>query len=203
MAGVIFASTDRWWLLLLAGTVGVVSPSGHEVGPFLAIEQAALAQLVADRARTDVFAWYALTGSLATALGSLAGGLWPRRCGPAGAGRAYRSVVVLYAAVGGVLALAVLPAVPGLEPAPAARRQLASAAMDVGLHARARRYGGCPRSSAWIRSAAASSCRDSSPTGSTCGSASTRRRWAHVLRRQPAGRLLGTVRRPARGANSA
>jgi len=75
MAGVVFASTHRWWLLLLAGIVGIVSPSGHEVGPFLAIEQAALAQLVAADRRTAVFAWYALTGSLATALGSLAGGL--------------------------------------------------------------------------------------------------------------------------------
>src|SRR3954449_4442437 len=33
-AGVVFASTRNFWLLVLAGTVGVISPSGNEVGPF-------------------------------------------------------------------------------------------------------------------------------------------------------------------------
>src|SRR5216683_1994157 len=37
-AGLVFASTRSLWLLLLAGTIGVVSPSGNEVGPFLSIE---------------------------------------------------------------------------------------------------------------------------------------------------------------------
>src|SRR6266487_3985695 len=73
-AGLVFASTRNWWLLILAGTIGVISPSGNEVGPFLSIEQAALSHVVTDRARTDVFAWYTLTGSLATAIGSLCGG---------------------------------------------------------------------------------------------------------------------------------
>ncbi len=58
----------------LAGTIGVISPSGNEVGPFLSIEQAALSHVVTDRTRTEVFAWYTLAGSLATALGALAGG---------------------------------------------------------------------------------------------------------------------------------
>ena len=59
----------------MAATIGVISPSGNEVGPFLSVEQAALSQVVADRSRTAVFAWYTLAGSLATAVGSLAGGL--------------------------------------------------------------------------------------------------------------------------------
>jgi len=71
-AGLAFAFTRALWLLVLAGTIGVISPSGNEVGPFLSIEQAALSHLVADRARTGVFAWYTLAGSLATALGALA-----------------------------------------------------------------------------------------------------------------------------------
>src|SRR6185503_1215984 len=73
-AGLVFASTSRFWLLVVAGTVGVISPSGGEVGPFLSIEQAALTHVVTDRTRTDVFAWYTLTGSVATALGALAAG---------------------------------------------------------------------------------------------------------------------------------
>ena len=74
-AGVVFALTDNFLLLLLAATIGVISPSGNEVGPFLSVEQAALSHVVSDRNRTRVFAWYTLAASLATAAGSLAGGL--------------------------------------------------------------------------------------------------------------------------------
>ena len=73
-AGIAFAFTRRMSLLVVAGTIGVVSPSGQEVGPFLSIEQAALTQVVPGRARTEVFAWYTLTGAVATALGALAAG---------------------------------------------------------------------------------------------------------------------------------
>src|SRR5438132_7075043 len=38
-AGLVFASTRSLWLLVLAGTVGVISPSGQEVGPFLRSEE--------------------------------------------------------------------------------------------------------------------------------------------------------------------
>jgi len=74
VAGLLFASTRSFWLLLLAATFGVISPSGNEVGPFLAVEQAALAQAIPAERRTSVFAWYNLAGSLATAFGSLCGG---------------------------------------------------------------------------------------------------------------------------------
>ena len=75
LGGAVFAATQSFVLLLLAATVGVISPSGNEVGPFLAIEQAALAQTVAAGQRTRVFAWYQLAGSFATAAGSLACGV--------------------------------------------------------------------------------------------------------------------------------
>ena len=106
-AGFVFASTRHLWLLVVAGTVGVISPSGHEVGPFLSIEQAALSHVVTDRTRTEVFAWYTLTGSLATALGALAGGTATRllqqtMMPPASS---YRVIVILYAALGFVLAI--------------------------------------------------------------------------------------------------
>jgi hypothetical protein len=38
-------------MLIVAGTIGVISPSGHEVGPFLSIEQAALSHVVPARSR--------------------------------------------------------------------------------------------------------------------------------------------------------
>jgi MFS family permease len=105
-AGLVFAVTGNWWLLLVAGTLGVISPSGHEVGPFLSIEQAALSHLVTDRARTGVFAWYALTGSVATALGALAGGTITRVLQQSALPpvTSYRAVVILYATLGVVLA---------------------------------------------------------------------------------------------------
>ncbi len=74
LATVLFAATRNFYLLLLAAMIGVISPSGNEVGPFLPIEQASLSQMVPDRMRTKVFAWYNLVGSFATALGALAGG---------------------------------------------------------------------------------------------------------------------------------
>ena len=74
-AGIAFAFTRQMWLLVVAGTIGVISPSGHEVGPFLPIEQAALSQIIPPQARTDVFASYTFAGSIATALGALAADL--------------------------------------------------------------------------------------------------------------------------------
>src|SRR5437870_7500785 len=105
-AGLAFASTRNFLFLIIAGTIGVISPSGHEVGPFLSIEQAALSHVVPARSRTEVFAWYTLAGSFATALGAF--------CGGAAAGvvqkaslstsDSYRVVVLLYAALGVALA---------------------------------------------------------------------------------------------------
>jgi len=104
-AGLIFGFATRFWLLLIAGIVGVISPSGQEVGPFLSIEQAALSQVVAARARTEIFAWYTLAGSLATAFGALAAGTLVHAMHTASApDGSYRAVVVAYACAGVVLA---------------------------------------------------------------------------------------------------
>jgi predicted MFS family arabinose efflux permease len=105
-AGLVFGFTTRFWLLVLAGTIGVISPSGQEVGPFLPIEQAALSQVVPDRDRTDIFAWYTLAGSLATALGALAAGIATHALQAAWSPvDSYRAIVVAYAAIGVGLAL--------------------------------------------------------------------------------------------------
>jgi MFS family permease len=106
VAGVVFALTDWLPLLILAGVVGVISPTGNEVGPFLAVEQASLTQVVPDRRRTATFAWYNLAGYVATATGALAAGLLGQALISAGWRDvdAYRAVVVGYAAVGLVMA---------------------------------------------------------------------------------------------------
>jgi MFS family permease len=74
LSGLVFAFTRSYFLLVVTAVIGVISPSGNEIGPFLSIEQAALSQLIADKRRTQVFAWYNLVGSFATALGALASG---------------------------------------------------------------------------------------------------------------------------------
>ncbi len=129
-AGIPFALSGNFMVLLVAATLGVISPSGNEVGPFLAIEQAALSQILPDRRRVPVFAWYNLTGSFATAVGALAGG-WTAQGLQAG-GMApvasYRVLVFGYAAFGLALA-ALFSRVSGAIEAPAG-----APAGRLGLH---------------------------------------------------------------------
>ena len=117
LAGLAFLLTQQPVLLILAAIIGVISPSGNEIGPFLSIEQAALAQLLPNQQRTRVFAWYNLAGSFATALGALNGG-WLAHALQAGgmpALDAYRAVLVGYALSGGLLALLFISLSPGVE----------------------------------------------------------------------------------------
>jgi MFS family permease len=73
-AGIIFILTDNIIVLMIAAIIGVISPSGNEIGPFLSVEQAGLTELVSNQTRTKNFAWYNLAGSFSTATGALSGG---------------------------------------------------------------------------------------------------------------------------------
>jgi MFS family permease len=105
-AGVLFAITRNFLFLLIAATIGVISPSGYEVGPFLSIEQAALSQIVSGERRTQTFAYYNLVGSFATALGALAGGSLVQALQDSGVSPlgSYRMIVIGYAVIGLLLA---------------------------------------------------------------------------------------------------
>ena len=105
-AGLVFAVTSWVPLLILAATIGVISPTGNEVGPFLAVEQAALSQATPDARRTPTFAWYNLAGYVATAVGALAAGFLTQALLAVGlvAVDAYRAIVVGYAVVGLLMA---------------------------------------------------------------------------------------------------
>jgi MFS family permease len=127
-AGVVFALTNNITLLVITAIIGTISPSGNEVGPFLAIEQAALPQTTTDKQRTQVFAWYSLLGSVATGLGSLLGGVVAQVFQNAGRSplESYRAVIIGYALLGGVLALLFTRLSPAIEitqagPAPTLR----------------------------------------------------------------------------------
>jgi len=106
-AGVVFIFTRNIFFLLAAAIIGVISPSGNEIGPFLSVEQAALAHLLPNEKRTQAFAWYNLVGSFATAFGALSGGWLAQmlRFRGVSALDAYRAVLVGYALGGFVLGI--------------------------------------------------------------------------------------------------
>jgi MFS family permease len=104
-AGLVFIFTRNPVALAVAAIIGVISPSGNEIGPFLSVEQAALSHLLPDEKRTQTFAWYALAGSLATATGALSGGWLAQGLQHIGysAVNSYRIVLAGYAAGGLIL----------------------------------------------------------------------------------------------------
>jgi MFS family permease len=132
LAGIVFLLTRNPLLLTVAAIVGVISPSGNEIGPFLSIEQAALSQLVADKKRTRVFAWYNLAGSFATATGALAGGWLAQVLQDNGWTKlaAFQFLLAGYALAGVALALGFLTLSATVEvvPAPITQNRL------LGLH---------------------------------------------------------------------
>ena len=108
-AGIVFTDNASFLVLLVAATLGVLSPSGSEVGPFLPVEQASLTEVVPAARRTNVYAWYNLTGSVATASGALVAGITVGvlRAAAWSDIDAYRAVLAGYV----VLALALIPIV--------------------------------------------------------------------------------------------
>ncbi|CCG21129.1 predicted membrane transporter [Candida orthopsilosis Co 90-125] len=72
--GVVFATIDNYYLLLVTAVVGILTPSGGEVGPFRTIEQSSIASLCNQTERSDVYAWYTFLGSFCAAFGSFVAG---------------------------------------------------------------------------------------------------------------------------------
>jgi MFS family permease len=130
-AGLAFATTSNLIFLVIAGTIGVISPSGNEVGPFLSVEQAPLSHIVPAAARSEVFAWYTLAGSLATALGALCGGGLVQALEHTAIThvQSYRAVVFLYAALGAALAFLFLRLSTSVEVSPASNSPAPSSSL--------------------------------------------------------------------------
>ncbi len=151
LAGLVFALSRAVLVLTVAGIIGTISPSGLEVGSAGALEQAALPQTVPSRQRTGVFAWYTLVGALATAVGSLCGGLLVSILQQRGVAplASYQAVIIGYALLGAVLALLFSRLSPTVE-APALQHGGPHA-----LHGTARRWFGLHRSRAVVLKLAA------------------------------------------------
>lgn len=71
----IFAFQTNFYVLLVTGILGVISPAGNEIGPFMAIELSSLSQVIESDKRTMLMAWYNLFGSFSSAAGALSCGL--------------------------------------------------------------------------------------------------------------------------------
>ncbi|KAK1625486.1 major facilitator superfamily domain-containing protein [Colletotrichum phormii] len=103
VSGVVFATCSGFRVLLAASVVGVISPSGAEIGPFRAVEESIVAHLTTAEDRSDVYAWYSLMGAAGTAFGAMTSG-WTAHYLTATAGweleAAYRVVFYGYAALG-------------------------------------------------------------------------------------------------------
>ena len=140
LAGVFFAFTRNFILLLTTATIGVISPSGYEVGPFLSIEQASLSQIIPNERRTQIFAWYNLVGSFATALGSLIGGALVQALQNSGVTPlgSYRTIVIGYAAMGLMIGLLFTQLSSAVEVSPAVN--------DPGFPSKAKSHYGLHRS---------------------------------------------------------
>jgi len=133
-AGVVFILTKNPMLLMVAAIIGVISPSGNEIGPFLSVEQAALTQLIPDRRRTQTFAWYNLSGSFATATGALTGGWLSQFLHSSGVSalNSYRAVLMGYA-LGGTVLVALFLCISAAIEIPASAQQI-DARRTLGLH---------------------------------------------------------------------
>ncbi|HET9851147.1 MAG TPA: MFS transporter [Candidatus Limnocylindrales bacterium] len=131
-AGIVFTDNTSFVVLLVVATIGVLSPSGNEVGPFLPIEQAALTEVTPAGRRTATYAWYNLVGSVATATGALVAGFVAGALQAAGwpAIDAYRAILVGYA----VAALALVPIVARVSSAIEVPPVDTSIARRLGLH---------------------------------------------------------------------
>jgi MFS family permease len=123
LTGLAFAAFEDFWPLLLVAFVGTLNPSSGDVSVFLPLEQAQLARLVSDRARTSLFARYSFIGSIMAAVGALGAALPEAAAELTGAELkpALQAAFLVYAALGG-LALLLYRSLPRDAPAAAPGR---------------------------------------------------------------------------------
>ncbi|KAK4505402.1 hypothetical protein PRZ48_003365 [Zasmidium cellare] len=106
LSGIVFSLVSNYWILLLAAVIGVISPSGNEIGPFRAVEESTLAHLTEAKTRSDIFALYVVAGTLGASGGTLVAGWVTQAVQGAGWSElaSFRLVFWLYAIIGFVKA---------------------------------------------------------------------------------------------------
>ncbi|BGP17673.1 hypothetical protein JCM10213_003577 [Rhodosporidiobolus nylandii] len=95
-SGFVFYTSKSYITLLLAATLGVISPSGNEVGPFSAVEGSILSQLIQPEDRIYLLMYYGVVGYVGLAAGSVYGGHLVTLAERADSTNAYRRVFISY-----------------------------------------------------------------------------------------------------------
>jgi predicted MFS family arabinose efflux permease len=105
LGGVLLATADAHWLLMLGVVFGTVSPNGQDAGAFAPLEQALLPRANGSGSSVRLFAWYNVFAFVPAALGALAAGAWQGARLRAGLGElaVHREMLLAYAAAGLVL----------------------------------------------------------------------------------------------------
>jgi MFS family permease len=107
VGGLLLATAESRWFLLLGAVLGTLSPNGQEAGPFAPMEQALLPGAAGSRPMVRVFGWYNVVSFLPAAAGAAAAGTvlgWAARRG-IGELVTQRAMLVAYAVAGVVLTL--------------------------------------------------------------------------------------------------
>jgi MFS family permease len=112
-----FAALTDFWPLFVIAVVGTMNPTSGDASIFVPLEQTVLAQTIAPRRRTALFARYSVIGSCATALGVLAAAFPDFATAWTGCSRAavMRLMFGLYAVLGLATFLLYRPLSPAIE----------------------------------------------------------------------------------------
>ena len=71
LTGLGFSLVTEPYALTVISVLGIMTPSGVEVGPFRSVEQSSIASLVTKDKRSDIYAWYTFLGFFCSAIGSV------------------------------------------------------------------------------------------------------------------------------------
>ncbi|ODV77562.1 uncharacterized protein CANTADRAFT_56403 [Suhomyces tanzawaensis NRRL Y-17324] len=74
LTGLVYGLVEDHYVLTAVAVLGILTPSGGEVGAFRSIEQSSLASLTLPQDRSDIYAWYTFLGQFCSAIGSVACG---------------------------------------------------------------------------------------------------------------------------------
>ncbi|MGE0452132.1 MAG: MFS transporter [Vicinamibacteria bacterium] len=105
LGGLLLATADSRWLLLVGAVLGTLSPNGQEAGPFAPLEQALLPGTLRSGSLVRAFGWYNVFAFLPSAAGAAAAGAWLGLQLHAGVDEveAQRGMLLAYAAAGVLL----------------------------------------------------------------------------------------------------
>ncbi|KAK3952998.1 major facilitator superfamily domain-containing protein [Pseudoneurospora amorphoporcata] len=73
-SGIVFATCENYFVLLVAAVVGVISATGGDFGPFRAIEESMVSELTGPETRAEVLGWYVAMSSAGSCAGTAVAG---------------------------------------------------------------------------------------------------------------------------------